>query len=307
MAKAAPAVSVIIPVFNREKTLAKALQSVLSQTFTDFEVVVVDDGSLDGSGRMVEKVPDSRVRLLRHEKNRGAAAARNTGIEAARGEFIAFQDSDDWWEPGKLSLQMERFSDAAKELGLVYSAFWRYRDNSREYIPGREMGHLQKEGRVVESLLLNNFITPQTVVVRKECFKKAGLFDESMPRFHDWELWLRLAGHYQFAFIDQPLVNVYFSEKSISASQDDLLTALSYIYEKHNHLYVQAGKRFQAGMVFSYGHNLCLAGRMAEGKAQLKRALKLDPQSIRCWLALAGSLWGYSGYKWIYGRFKKLR
>jgi hypothetical protein len=137
-------------------------------------------------------------------------------------------------------------------------------------------------------------------VACKSLLEEAGLFDEKMPRFHDWELWLRMAGICRFAYVDRPLVDVYFSENSISVEQESLTEALGYILGKHYDLYARAGRKYLSGIIFSYGHNLCLGGNMRAGRAELIKALKLSSSSMRNWLALGCSLFGNSVYRRLY-------
>ena len=125
MSKEKPTVSVIIPTYNRAKLLPRAIKSVLNQTFKDFEVIIVDDGSTDNTEEVINEFQkhNKRIKYIRHEKNKGAAAARNTGIKIAQGEYIAFQDSDDEWLPNKLEKQMEIFESAPAEIGVVYTDY----------------------------------------------------------------------------------------------------------------------------------------------------------------------------------------
>ena len=118
---AKPIVSVVIPTFNRAHLIMRALQSVLTQTFTAWETIVVDDGSTDDTETVVLSLGDSRIRYCRQPENRGPAAARNRGMREAKGEFIAFLDSDDEWFPDKLELQVARFRELPETVGLIYT------------------------------------------------------------------------------------------------------------------------------------------------------------------------------------------
>jgi glycosyltransferase involved in cell wall biosynthesis len=224
-------VSVVIPTHNRASLLGRSIKSVLGQTYKDFEIIVVDDASTDNTEEVVQSIRDPRIRYLRHEKNRGGSAARNTGIRAAWGQYIAFQDSDDEWLPEKLEKQMEVLAAAPPEVGIVYTAFWRIRSDNKEYIPGPEIQ--LKEGRVHRELLKGNFVTTQAVLVKRECFQKAGMFDETLPRFQDWELFIRMAKHYEFRYVPEALVRSFFTEDSISAKPKSLIAALEIILHKH--------------------------------------------------------------------------
>ena len=119
-----PTVSIIIPTYNREQLLGRAIKSVLAQTYQDFELIIVDDGSTDNTERLVKSFNSEKTRYIRHRKNKGPAAARNTGIRSAKGDYIAFQDSDDEWMPEKLEKQMRAFTTAPPEVGVVYTSYY---------------------------------------------------------------------------------------------------------------------------------------------------------------------------------------
>lgn len=226
-----PSVSVIIPTYNRATLIKRSIQSVLKQTFDDFEVIVVDDASSDNTEEVIASLQDVRIRYFRHESNRGGSAARNTGIEKAQGDLIAFQDSDDEWLPDKLEKQVKTIQQADPSVGLVYTGFWRIQGDTKEYLPGP---HIKKtEGDIHQELLKGNFITTQAVLVKKECFQKVGGFDDSLPRFQDWELFLRIAKHYEFRYIAEPLVISYFTEGSISSKPQAMIEAFEIILDKH--------------------------------------------------------------------------
>jgi glycosyltransferase involved in cell wall biosynthesis len=128
-----PTVSVIIPTYNRAHLIGRAIQSVLKQTYQDFEVIVVDDGSIDNTEEVVKKIQENRVYYYKHDKNKGGSAARNTGISLAKGEYIAFQDSDDEWLPEKLEKQIGVFNNQTKNVGVVYTGFYRIEGNNKTY------------------------------------------------------------------------------------------------------------------------------------------------------------------------------
>lgn len=230
--KNTPIVSVILPTYNRASLLPRAIQSVLNQTYKNFELIIIDDHSNDNTDKVVKEFKDNRVRYIRHKENKGAAAARNTGIRLAKGKYIAFQDSDDEWLPKKLERQIIIFENLSPKYGVVYSGYWRISKEQKTYLPSIDIN--KKEGNIHKSLLNTSFVPMVTVICRKGYFKKAGLFDEKLPRLQDWELCLRISKRYKFKFIDEPLVVVYHqSTNSISNNIDALIEAYELILEKH--------------------------------------------------------------------------
>lgn len=194
-----PLISVVIPVYNRAKTLNRALKSVLAQTFQDFEIIVVDDGSKPP----ISIATNDKVRLIRHQKNEGAASARNTGIQNAIGEFVAFLDSDDEWLPEKLRKQIAFLNDNPS-LDACTTAYILYSPNSSPipYIP-------QSPASWEKHLLLGCDLGPgTTLMVRKSCFKEVGNFDKSLPRLEDLDWLMRFVNHYNLDVLDTPLAIV---------------------------------------------------------------------------------------------------
>lgn len=188
-----PAVSVVIPVYNRAATLPRAVASVLAQDFADWELILVDDGSRDGGVEAILAAGDPRIRAIRHEANRGAPAARNTGIRAAMGRLIAFLDSDDEWLPGKLGPQVAALDAASGRLGALCTGFVLHRVGSG----GRFERVPKPEGSWLDTLLDGCTVSPgSTLVARRACFDTAGPFAEDLPRFEDWDWLLRFLEHY---------------------------------------------------------------------------------------------------------------
>lgn len=265
-----PLVSVVIPVYNREDTVKKAIDSVLSQTYDNLEVIVVDDNSTDRTRGVVEEIDDARVDLLVHDENRGAAIARNTGIDAADGDFIAFQDSDDVWHPEKLKKQIEVFENASSDVGVVYTAFWQVRDGVKRLVPDEDVAI--KEGDIQHRLLEGNFVTTQATVVRRECFEKVGTFHAGLPRLQDWELWIRISEHFEFRFVDEPLVTAYVQPDSISNDRKALAEALATIIDKHG---AKFDERALSKLMFKTGHLSMLESRPEVGKKYLRKSVEI--------------------------------
>lgn len=203
---AAPLVSVVVPVYNGSRYLRQALDSALAQTYRPLEVVVVDDGSTDSSPEIIASY-GSRVRSLR-QPNGGVALARNAGICAASGDWIAFLDQDDWWLPEKIEKQIALF-DADATLGLVHTGVLQYRESVAAFVDPvyPTDGSPRLRGRCYELLLLGNAIFNSSVMIRKSVLATAGMFDPSIAgnTCQDYDLWLRIARHYPLGFVPEPL------------------------------------------------------------------------------------------------------
>ena len=192
---AAPVVSVIIPAYNRAATLPRAIASVRAQDFSDWELILVDDGSRDASAEAALACGDPRVRVIRHAVNRGAPAARNTGIKEAAGRLIAFLDSDDEWLPGKLGPQVAALEAAPARLGALCTGFVLHRVASG----GRFERIPTANGTWFATLLDGCTVSPgSTLLARRSCFETVGLFAEDLPRFEDWDWLLTLIEQYDF-------------------------------------------------------------------------------------------------------------
>lgn len=269
-----PVVSVVIPTHRRDHLIRNAVQSVLDQTYRDLEIIVVDDCSNDNTEIVVRSIGDSRIRYIGLEKNKGAPAARNKGILAAKGDYIAFQDSDDAWHPQKLEKQMTAFMNAPPEVGVVYTGFLRVNGEEQEYLPYAWVK--KKEGNILNELLRGNFVTTPAMVVRKACFEKVGLFDERLPRLQDWELAIRLAQQYEFKFISEPLLTQPYTPDSITSDRGARIRALEIILSKHLHLF-GVDKKMLAAYYYSIGNYLSLNGRIADGGRYAEIAFDSNP------------------------------
>lgn len=196
-----PCCSIIIPAYNALRYLPETLESVLVQTFTDFEVIIINDGSYDNIVEWAVEIQDPRVKFISQE-NKGVSAARNLGIENAIGEYIAFLDADDLWEPTKLEKQIECFQKNSS-LGLVHTEMALIDEESKSL--GRKFTS-NIEGNGLKSLLEQNTIVTSSVIVRRSCLERLGNFDINLSSSEDWELWVRIAANYLIAQIKEPLV-----------------------------------------------------------------------------------------------------
>ncbi len=224
-------VSIIIPTYNREKEIVRAINSILKQTYDSYEVIIIDDGSTDNTGEVVRGIADDRIRYIRTEDNHGAAHARNVGIREAKYDYIAFLDSDDEWMPRKLELQMHKMLESPEEIGLVYCRMSGItRDGSRRYVcPEGQYGRENFEGNLFYKLLLGNVIGTPAMLVRRECLEQSGGFKEALICLEDWELILRLAKNCKIGFVDEVLVEVHKMANSVSTNAGGYLVARCYI------------------------------------------------------------------------------
>jgi len=265
-----PRISVIIPTHNRPAPLARAISSVRSQTWTDYEILVVDDGSNDPVAMALDGFPDARLRLLAHPCRRGAAAARNTGLRAARGDYVAFLDDDDEWVPQKLERQLAQFTAAPADTGLVYSGAQIVSDRSGQVVLTRVP--YPPAVQFVDLLGATVFST-STPLIRRACFAASGPFDESLPGLQDRDLWLRIARHFRFAFIPEALTIRHIHGRQISttlalkvAAAERMLAKYHADLSRHPPLLARQLARL-AMLYFADGH-------AAKGRRCLLRALR---------------------------------
>lgn len=206
-----PIVSVVIAAYNAERYIRSAVESVLAQTFSDFELHVVDDGSADDTAAIVRAyLSDGRVRL--HEQsNQGQCAAKNRGVAASRGEFVAFLDADDVWHMEKLAKQLPLF--ARQSVGVVYSQERLIDDEGRLLCSN----HIKlRRGRLVEELLVHNVVSFSTAIVRRRLLQLHGAFDPELDMGIDYDLWLRLSPHCEFDFVDESLADYRIHDGQMS-------------------------------------------------------------------------------------------
>jgi len=224
-------VSIIIPTYNRATLLKRAINSVLQQSFSDFELIVVDDASTDYTPEVVKKINDSRIKLIQHSKNKGASAARNTGIDLSKGKYIAFLDDDDEWLPEKIERQLAAFQTADIKIGLIYSGYSFVSPKNNNILKTVTPEH---RGALYPLLLRRNFISTVTPLVKKDCFKIAGTFDETLPSCQDWDMWIRISKYFLIDFIPDPLAKIYVHGDQISANITPRILAREKLIEKYH-------------------------------------------------------------------------
>ncbi len=220
-----------MPTYNRANCVGRSIESVLKQTFSDFELIIVDDCSDDNTEQVVKSFSDGRIRYLKNSVNQGGAAARNFGIDVAKGRFVAFQDSDDVWFSEKLEKCMEAFSEAGSDIGVVFSSYIKWQAGILYLVPKFVLPKIIKAGDV--GIISRNYVGTPTAVVKTCLLHEVCGFDSSMPRYQDWEMFIRLSGLCDMRYIKKPLVHAYVSSDCISSSDQDHLVALLKIYGKN--------------------------------------------------------------------------
>ncbi len=196
-----PLVSIIIPTFNRSESLPRAVDSVLKQTFQDFELIVVDDGSTDKTCQLLASFNDPRIKY-RFQPNRGVSSARNKGIRTSKGTFLSFLDSDDEWMRSKLEEQLESIEDNP-DYKIVHTDEMWFRNG--QHI-NQKNKHRKYGGWIFKHCLPLCVISPSSILMHRKVFAEIGMFNESFPVCEDYELWLRLSSKYKVLFIDKPLL-----------------------------------------------------------------------------------------------------
>lgn len=285
-----PTVSVIIPAYNAAATLGETLESLRSQTWTDWEAIVIDDGSQDATGAVAEGLGDQRIRVLRYE-NAGQAIARNRGLAVAAGELVAFLDADDWWTPTALA---DRVAALRANPAAVAAYSWTdyVDDRNRLLHPGFRDRH---SGPVFAALLANNFIeNGSNPLVRRSALAQVGGFDSRFIPAEDWDLWLRLAKFGEFVLIPAAQVRYRVSARSSSANLWRLERACCAVLDTH---LAQAGPELQ---------RLGRSARSRFYKGLACKALTAGPPDRRRGLRAARLLilaLGFDRLLWHDGRF----
>lgn len=211
-------VTIIIPAYNRADLLPAAIESVLAQDYPDVEIIVADDGSTDNTLSMLERRFGAKIKVLKLAHSGLPAVARNAGVRAAKGEFIAFLDSDDRWLPGKLRRQME-IMESEPSIGLVSCDAFIERPGQQGEMPRFFAGRPEMRGRLLRELMRENFVITSTALVRRAVLEKAGEFCEEPRMFHeDYDLWLRIACECDVAYVGEALA-VYRDEPTSIRSE----------------------------------------------------------------------------------------
>jgi glycosyltransferase involved in cell wall biosynthesis len=271
-------VSVVLPTHRRPTFLTRALDSVRSQTMQAWELIVVDDNEPDSEHRRETEAVmrnfrrDPRIRYLRHARNRGGAAARNSGIVEATGEFVGFLDDDDAWHPTKLELQLARFDASGPGVALVYC-------RARVVEHGAEVPSVRRSSPAAHDLraLLKRNVVGSTscVLCRRTALLAIGSFDESLPAKQDIDLYVRMAQRFEFALVDEPLVTLHHhAQGRIGKDLQGAIRAHEIFHAKHWAL-IEPYPEVVHHRLLSLGQLLLAAERHDEARALLRRAWRV--------------------------------
>lgn len=267
-------VSVIIPTYNRAHLLSRALTSALNQTFQDFEIIIVDDASTDDTDKLVASFHDCRIVYIQNRRNQGVSAARNSAIQQAQGDYIAFLDSDDEWLPDKLEKQLKLFTGTSPKVGLIAAGAVDIRNQTpyAYYIP-KFRGDNSKRILVENCVGLNG-----TAMIRKECFDKAGLFDENLNSSEDWDLWIRIAQHYEVDFIPDIMLRYYPQTDSMIMDHNAGIKAHKIILKKYHHLFKTLPRTYRAARYYHEGFFFWWKRGLRECGDNFLKAIFLNPR-----------------------------
>lgn len=299
-----PKVSVVITTFNRADFLRKAIESVLRQTYKDFELLILDNSSTDNTENVVKTLNDMRIRYVRHLPM-GISAARNLGVKEAKGEFIAFLDDDDEWLGNKLTAQIKVFEGAGVAMALVYGGFVWVDSEGKEL----EKHRPKLQGKILKDLLWQRdpFCgSASNPMLRKSAIEELGGYDESVKTGEDWELYLRLSKKYEIGFTPEIVVRIRQHEGVRLG--DRLLDAANLemrIMETHEKIF-NAEPKLKSLYLQKIGGKLCRSGKMGEGRQYIIEAMRFNILNYAAYSQFILSFMGGNIYNFFHQLYRKL-
>jgi glycosyltransferase involved in cell wall biosynthesis len=296
-----PRVSVIIPTCNRAELVERAIRSVFSQTYTDIEILVSDDASTDNTPQVIRSFTDPRIRYTRYEKNRGVIEVRNDAVKNSTGSYIAFLDDDDEWLPTKLEKQLSLLDDSPDNLGAVYTGAYSVDMDFGKTIYTRIPEY---RGNILHYLLFEDFITTSSIVLKKSCFERAGLFDPAFNSASDYDMWIRIAKEFEFNYIKDILVMHRIQQNSISHNYHNVIMGLERLMSKHYDMF-KGYDRAYGNHLFNLGIAYCFDNNMKDGRKTLLKSIRTYPYSGKLYYNLIISLFGYNMFQKIKDLKKK--
>lgn len=299
-----PLVSVVIPTYNRADLLPRAIKSVLNQTFQNFELIIVDDGSVDDTKRIVKKFikMSNKINYI-YQENRGESAARNLGKEKTKGNYIAFLDSDDEWLSEKLEKQIKLFQQSkfSENLGFVGCYGFVVKDNNQSKNNPFFIHRIPNfRGNILKEILSFCCIfSPSSVLIKREAIINEK-FDENIKLGPDWDMWIRIAQKYDFDFVEEPLFKYYLHQENITKTLEPLkgIRDQEYILKKHRDIYKEYPKAHSINLR-NIGSMYLLNNDLKMARKYFIKAIKVAPWHPRSYFNLIVSLFGIRFYKII--------
>jgi len=279
-----PTISVVVPAYNGERTILETIKSIQQQTFSDFELIVINDGSTDRTLEPLATVEDPRLKVFSYE-NGGLPVARNRGIARAMGEFITFIDADDLWTPDKLELQLAALQQHP-EAGVAYSWTLVMDEKGEGFYPGKSVSF---EGNVYPQLLLSNFIASgSNVMLRREAIASVGEFDPTLRSCEDWDYWLRVAARWSFVVVPKHQILYRQSSGAMSSKVEVMEKNLLIVHERAFQAAppeLQFLKNHGLANIYLFVTQLCLthvssATGAQQAREKLQKAIRLRPQFL---------------------------
>ena len=287
---ASPLISVILPTYNREHLLRRAIDSVLEQSWRHIELIVVDDGSTDETAALLDTFDDPRLSVIRFDTNRGASAARNAGLAQARGDFVTFMDSDDAWHEHRIERQYHVMASAPAGVGLCVCSIHYIR-------PGQEYDvlwpdQIRSSDDAVESIVMGTGYPTLGWMAHTRVLQDLGGFDEELPRLQDYEFSLRIALEYDLLLMSDILATAWLQPDSVSSSPTRYAGAIERVIDRHGDVF-RRHSRGLAYMTFRAGKYHALTGEYREARSWFSKALRirpLDPRALAGWLLVSTGL-----------------
>ena len=276
-----PVVSIIIPAYNMADLTAQTVESILAQTYKNIEIIVVDDGSKDKTRERMLSF-DDKIKYV-YKENGGACSARNVGIRMAQGEYIGLIDCDDLYLPNKVELCVN-FLEKNPGCGFVYTDAY-YIDINNQMIRRHSYARSKISGWIKEKLIISNVICNSTVILRKDCLEKTGLFDETIFPPADWDMWLKLSEHFKAGYIDQPLTKYRVTSSgcfnNMETTRRESLIVLDNFFRRNpdvsQRIKSKAYSRFHLSMVFYY----IVVGDTKRLKEEYRQSISQNPFNLK--------------------------
>ncbi len=287
-----PKISVIIPTFNRSNLVRRAIDSVLAQTYRDFELLVVDDHSPVPVAEALTGISDPRLHLIRHEKNSGAPKARNTGIIQSCGEYVSLLDDDDEFLPQYLERLMAKLSQCPLRTGVVHGGI-RFLGAGGEVI---QESLPKLKGNIRSHLLRGEKDSNVMGLVRRQCFTDVGLFDEQLSSCQDWDMWLRISEQYDFDILEEVVALYHCHGAQLSSDFRSLIRGRTRMIEKHRALFAQDPQALIIHLK-RLGKLHALNGTWKDSWHWFSEVAAID--RVEVFKVIAWLLWDYPYAKWV--------